>query len=317
MSRTLMPAALRYLDQVARSGSIQGAARELHVAASAVDRQVLGLEASLGVALFDRMPRGVRLTASGEVLVSLVRRWRADERNAVAELLRLQGVLQGQVNLFAMDSHATSFLPALVERVRTEHPLIGLAVEIGSTDEAATALRTGLADLIIAFNLAPQRDQHVLWRCDLQFGCIVAPDHPLTKLKDVSMQQVVSHTLALQNRSLSIRQFLETQFSWLFAEPRNRVETNSLHLVKNLARTGRYVAFTSELDAAIELAEGTLAFLPVRDTGAVPQTVSVVIDAAKPLSALVRLVADQAVLAIQRALANARSRSPEVAVPNQ
>lgn len=306
MSRSFMPAALRYLDQVARSGSIQGASRELHVAASAVDRQVLGLEASLGVPLFERMPRGMRLTASGEVLVGLVRRWRADERNAVAELLRLQGVHQGEVNLFAMDSHATGLLPSMIERIAENHQLIALAVEIGSTDEAATALRSGQADLIIAFNLAPQRDQHILWSCDLPFGCVVAPEHPLAQSGDVSMQQVVAWPLALQSRSLPIRRFLEIQFSWLFAEPRNRIETNSLHLVKNLARSGRYVAFTSELDAASELADGTLRFVPVRDTAAIPQSVVIAIDAAKPVSSLVRLVADEAAIAIQASLAAAR-----------
>ena len=56
---------LRYLDEVARSGSIRKAADRLNVAASAINRQILSLEAELDTPLFERMPGGLRLTASG------------------------------------------------------------------------------------------------------------------------------------------------------------------------------------------------------------------------------------------------------------
>ena len=84
--RSLIPASLRYVDQVARSGSIQAAAKELRVAASAINRQILRLEEEMGVPLFDRYARGMRLTVSGETLVTLIRQWRSDERRAAAEI---------------------------------------------------------------------------------------------------------------------------------------------------------------------------------------------------------------------------------------
>ncbi len=71
MRASLVPASLRYIDQVARSGSIQKAAKELNVAASAIDRQILLLEQDMGVELFERLPRGMRLTAAGDALVTL------------------------------------------------------------------------------------------------------------------------------------------------------------------------------------------------------------------------------------------------------
>lgn len=306
MSRSLIPAALLYFDRVASTGSIQAAARAQNVAASAIDRQILGLEERLGVKLFDRMPKGMRLTAAGEALVRLVHRWRAEERNAVAEIFQLQGMQQGQVNIFAMDSHATTILPQLVKEVAAAHPLITLSIQIGSTDEAVAALLSGQADLIIVFNLPQRSDVRPLWSLPLPFGCIVAPDHPLLSRQDVKFQDVVTYPIALQSRSLQIRRFLELQYSWLFAEPHGRVETNSLHLVKNLARGGTYVAFTSQLDAATELAEGTLRFLPLTEIDALPQSSDIAIDASKPLSALVKIVADNASTVIEAALAAAR-----------
>ncbi|KQV41726.1 MULTISPECIES: LysR family transcriptional regulator [unclassified Rhizobium] len=309
MSRSLIPAALLYFDRVASTGSIQAAARAQNIAASAIDRQIIGLEERLGVKLFDRMPKGMRLTAAGEALVRLVHRWRAEERNAVAEIFELQGMQQGQVNIFAMDSHATTILPQLVQTIAAAHPLIGLSIQIGSTDEAVAALLSGQADLIIVFNLPQHSDIRPLWSMPLPFGCVVAPHHPLLLRQDVKFQDVVTYPIALQSRSLLIRRFLEVQYSWLFAEPHGRVETNSLHLVKNLARSGTYVAFTSELDAATELAEGTLRFLPLTEIDALPQSADIAIDASKSLNTLVKIVADQAAAVIEGAVAAARASS--------
>lgn len=310
MSRSLIPAALHYFDRVASTGSIQAAARAQNIAASAIDRQIIGLETRLGVKLFDRIPKGMRLTAAGEALVRLVHRWRAEERNAVAEIFQLQGVQQGQVNIFAMDSHATTILPQLVQTIAAAHPLISLSIQIGSTDEAAAALMSGQADLVIAFNLPPRSEMRSLWSVPLPFGCVVAPHHPLLERAAVRFQDVITYPIALQSRSLQIRRFLEVQYSWLFAEPHGRVETNSLHLVKNLARSGNYVAFTSELDAATELADGSLRFLPLSEIDALPQSADIAVDAAKSLNALVQIVASYAATVIEAALDAARAASP-------
>jgi DNA-binding transcriptional LysR family regulator len=303
---TLLPLVLRYVDQVARSGSIQGAAKELHVAASAVNRQVLQLERELGVPLFERMPRGMRLTPPGDTIVTLARRWRNDERRVASDIRQMQGVHQGHVRVFAMDSHSTSVLPRLVERLLAEHPRISLSIELGSSDDAVAALLAGKADVAAVFNLSPRRELHTLWSGELPLGCIVAPTHPLAAAKTVSLQEVSAHPIALQSKALLIRRYLEAHYTWLFNDSRTRVETNSLQLVKMLARSGRHVALTSELDAAPELIDGTLRFVPVRDKGAEPQTVGVAIDASKPLSPIVKLVGEQLALRIQECLAEVR-----------
>ena len=311
MRFSLVPNSLRYADQVARSGSIQKAAKELNVAASAIDRQILLLEQELGVALFERMPRGMRLTPVGDTLITMARRWKSDERKAVADIKQLQGVDQGHLRLVAMDSHANGFLPRFIERMAKEQPRISLEVEITSPDEAVTALLAGDADIAAIFNLSPRRDVHVIWSTELPFGCVVVPDHPLAKEPTVSLQQVVTHPIALQSKALMIRRYLDARYGWLFTDPHRTMVTNSLQLVKQLASGGQYVAFTSELDAAPEIARGTLVFLPVRDKGVDPQTVSVATDARKPISRIGRIVADALAQNIRTALEVARARQDQ------
>jgi DNA-binding transcriptional LysR family regulator len=310
-----VPAGLRYADQVARSGSIQKAARELHVAASAINRQILHLEDELGVPLFERLPRGMRLTPSGDALITLARRWRQDERQVAAEIRRIQGIHQGHVSLVAMDSHATSVLPALVAELSAQHPLISLSIELTTPDDAETALMTGRADLAAIFNLAPRRELLVLWKSELPLGCVVAPDHPLAQHQTVSFQEATTHPIALQSKALTIRRYLEAQYSWLFKDSRSYIETNSLQLVKQLALGGRHVVFTSELDVAPELASGRLVFVPIRDRGAEPQGISVAVDAARPPRSIVKVVSERLIVALQDSLAAARAPGSAAAQP--
>jgi Bacterial regulatory helix-turn-helix protein, lysR family len=77
------PHLLVYIDAIARHGSIRKAAEALNVAPSALNRQVLDLEQDLGSALFERLPRGVRLTAAGEMFLAYA-------RQAISELKALE-----------------------------------------------------------------------------------------------------------------------------------------------------------------------------------------------------------------------------------
>ena len=105
---------LRYLDEVARSGSIRRAAARLNVASSAVNRQILDLEADLGVLLFERLPRSLRLTSAGEILVAHVRRTLADYREIEGRLGALKGLHGGEVVLVTMNGLAGGVVPRAV-----------------------------------------------------------------------------------------------------------------------------------------------------------------------------------------------------------
>ena len=72
----LQDTALRYFLEVAQVGSLTEASVRLHVATSAISRQISGLEQTLGTPLFERQPRGMVLTAAGEILAVHARRSR-------------------------------------------------------------------------------------------------------------------------------------------------------------------------------------------------------------------------------------------------
>jgi DNA-binding transcriptional LysR family regulator len=293
LNQLLHPKALRYVAAVAQLGSVQAAAREVSISASAIDRHILLLEEDLGLPLFERHPRGMRLTAAGELLLALSQRWKADLNRTLSDIKHLQGVSQGQLRLAAMDSHVNGLLPEFVLAVAQEHPGIVLEVDIVSPDDAVQRLRAGDVDLAVAFNLKPGRDLHIVASADLPLGCVVAPGHPLASLAHVTFKDVAAWPLAAQSKVLAIRRYLERRHNWLLQEARPPLVTNSLQLVKSLVRSGSHVALTSELDAGPEILAGELCFVPLKDKSAQPQTVGVAVSAGRALPHIARMVAER------------------------
>lgn len=292
MSQPLQPRALRYLMAVAHTGSIQAAAREVSISASAIDRQILRLEEELGVPLFDREPRGMRLTAAGEVVLALAQRWRADVGRTLSDLKQLQGVNQGHLRVAIMDSHANGLMPRFLAALAGTHPGIVLEVEVVTPDDAPRLLHDGEVDIAVVFNLKAHRDLHVVSSVELPLGCLAAPTHPLARHSTLALKDVAEWPMAVQSRSLAIRRYLEHRHGWLLSQARPPLVTNSLQLLKSLVVAGEHVALSSELDAAPELLRGAAVFIPLSDRNVQAQTASVAISARRPLPRIARVVSD-------------------------
>lgn len=307
----LHPKALRYVAAVAQLGSVQAAAREVSISASAIDRQILLLEEGLGVPLFERQPRGMRLTAAGELLLAMSQRWRADLNRTLSDIKQLQGVSLGQLRMAAMDSHANGLLPEFIRLVAAEHPGVVLDVEVVSTDDAMRHLGAGDVDLAVAFNIKPGKELHLVCSADLPLGCVMAPNHPLAAHRQLAFKDVAGWPMAVQSRALAIRRYLERRHNWLLQEARPPLVTNSLQLVKSLVRGGTHVALTSELDAGPEILDGSLVFVPLHEPGADAQTVGVAISATRPLPRIARIVAERLGEHLLDYLARVRAARPE------
>src|ERR1041384_68849 len=97
---------LKYLDEVARLGSIRKASAQLNVASSAINRQILALENELGTPIFERMPRRLRLTATGEVLIAHVRDTLKGHARVESHIEALKGLTRGEVTIATMNGLA-------------------------------------------------------------------------------------------------------------------------------------------------------------------------------------------------------------------
>src|SRR5260370_3922125 len=113
---------LKYLDEVARLGSIRKAAARLNVASSAINRQILALENELGAPIFERMPRRLRLTATGEVLIAHVRDTLKGHQRVESHIEALKGLTRGEGTIATMNGFAPRPLPRFPSAIPESPP---------------------------------------------------------------------------------------------------------------------------------------------------------------------------------------------------
>jgi DNA-binding transcriptional LysR family regulator len=264
-TRHLFSPALRYFAAVARYGSFRAAARELNVASSAVNRQILGLEADLGVALFERIGRKIRLSPSGELLLRHVTDTFRDFEAVAGEIDALKGLRRGRVSIATVESVAQDLLPDIVHRFTGLHPGIDVAVTTAGSEEATRLVLAGEVDIGLTFNPNGGRALELGLRRVMRIGAVVAPDHPVAALPVVRVADCLRYPLAIPSKGLSIRAALDGTAAMRLGSHRIAVETNTLAFMRALARRGRHVAFQTMVGLGGDLAAGTLVFRPLAD----------------------------------------------------
>jgi DNA-binding transcriptional LysR family regulator len=141
---------LRAFLEVARHGSFTVAARGLGWTQSAVSRQIAALEAALGGApLFDRLPRGVRITEAGRSLVPYAEAVAESLRDAVRELTALREVTGGRLRFGAFASADAGLVPRALAAFRARRPQVRVTREEGLTPALLERLTAGHLDLAV------------------------------------------------------------------------------------------------------------------------------------------------------------------------
>lgn len=244
---------LKYFDEVARVGSIRQAAERLHVAPSAVNRRIQDLEAELDTPLFERLPRGMRLTAAGELFVRYVRDRSSALDDVRSQIEELQGMRRGSVKIVASQALAPQFMPQLVADFRRAHPLVEFQVRIGDHVQALRELRAFETDLVLVFNLAPEPDLQVVGQFEQRLVATMHRSHPLAqRAGGVRLRECMDHPLVLPNREVGGRQLLERYLVRSSVKLRPVIESNSFEFLRGCLRHGHAISFQIAIGAVSE-----------------------------------------------------------------
>jgi len=242
---------LRYIDEVARSGSIRGASERLNVAASAINKHVLQLEEDIGEPLFERLPRGLRLTPAGEILVAHVRRTMKEYSQVEAEIRDIKALQSGEVIIATMNGLAGGIVPKVAAIFGARHPRLKITIRVMFAR--------------FAFSLPPTPQIETLWKMDTRLGAVVAPEHPLAGMESLPLAYCQPYPLIFADKSMQIHGIVADAFAeaGLTVEP--SYLTNSIEAMKFLAAAGDGIAFLSKFDITEEQRNGVLTYLQIRD----------------------------------------------------
>jgi DNA-binding transcriptional LysR family regulator len=234
---------MRYVDEVARTGSIRKAADHLNVTASAVNRRIMDLEEELGAQLFERRPRGVRLTAAGEVFVHYLREQDSDLERMKSQIEDLKGLRRGTVRIACSQALALDFLPRQIAEFRARHPLVAFDVKVLDHEQAMAALAAYEVDLVLVFRPPFLPSFQPLMSLDQRIVAVMSSAHPLASRRTVRLRDCAQHPVALPERSLGGRQLLDEVSARSGLVFKVAAESNSFELLRGLVIHGNLISF--------------------------------------------------------------------------
>jgi len=255
---------LRYLDEVVRSGSIRQAAERLNVSASSINRQIIALEEEMGTQIFHRLPRRLRLTAAGELLISHIRDTLKQHDRLQQRIEELRGVRGGHIRIAAMHGIAGGVLQPLVANFRRNHRGVMITVSAHVVEGMVEALTSGEADLGLAYRLPDNPNLIATGVFPTRMGAVTSPSHPLALRSPVRLSDCLEYPIVLADQSMTIHRLITDAFSRAGLQFRPDYLSNSVEFMKSMARSGEAVTFLSRIDVAEDQREGNLVFLPIQ-----------------------------------------------------
>ena len=263
---------LRYFAAVAETGNLSRAAEKLFIAQPPLSLQIRQLEQELGVALFTRHPKGVRLTSAGESLLP-------EARHLLERAARLADVVHrgtrrgpgGSVTLGYVPSASSTVLPELVRQLRGRHPALDLKLREMISDEQNEALAAGHIDAGIARSAA--RHARVVVACAMPDAFCLAlasadarSAAPTLDLRHYAEQAFVAFTRHRGPAYFDQAIHLCGQAGF---SPRIRYEASTVHGVLDLVAAGLGVALVPASAALLGVMGVRLRALRKRNAGEV------------------------------------------------
>lgn len=259
--------AMRYFLEVARAGSIAEASVRLNVAASAISRQIAGLEAEVGATLFERRARGMSLSSAGELLAAHARRTHLDSERVLAEIRGLAHLGSGIVRIATTEGFAIDVIPAAIANFRITHSRIRFRLVSAPPADVARMVADGDADLGLTFSLAPMRGIRVERSWPAPILALMRADHPLAARKSLRLAELAAHPLALPDKDTTIRQLLDISAAAEAIPLEPALTSNYMGALRNFSRFGGGVSLTSRLSVSLRFAEDGMVLVPIADAG--------------------------------------------------
>jgi len=273
---------LRILTEVAYRGSFSAAAEALSYTQSAVSQQIATLEAETGMALLERHPRGVSLTAAGHTLVSHAEGILARLEAAESALAAIAGLRGGRLRVASFSTAGATLMPLAIATFRATYPDVELTLAEGEPEEIVPRLRAGELDLALLFEFAGEtllgKDMDRIELLDDPMYLALPRAHPLVDKRQLRLWDLSGEAWVQTSRSSPCALHVVRSCHEAGFEPNVAFESDDYQTVQGLVAAGVGVALIPEL--ALSVVREDIAIRSLSPTPPVRQVI-----AATPASA--------------------------------
>ncbi|WP_059171684.1 LysR family transcriptional regulator [Bacillus sp. FJAT-27445] len=273
---------IQYFIEVAKREHVTEAAMALHVAQSAVSRQIFNLEEELGVNLFIREGRNVRLTPIGKVFLEHMEEAMKVIDNARQEVQEYLDPEQGKIRIGFPSSLAAYTLPTIISAFREHYPHVKFELKQSSYHDLISGVIRGDIDMAL---LGPLPMQEKKVKGDILFTerivALLPTHHPLANKRSLNLNQLRDDSFILFPRGFVLREIVDNACKQFGFEPKVSFEGEDIDAIKGLVSAGLGVTLIPEVTLVDSLPRSTVR-LPVIEPQ-VTRTVGVIIPAERKL----------------------------------
>lgn len=287
MKVALLSTPMRHFAAVADAGSVSRAAQQLHVAGSAVSRQVAALEDALGVVLFERAQRGMRLTPAGERLAAHLRHAQADGDAALAAVRGQHNAALRRVRLACTDGFTAGRVPAALAAFRSANPQALLHLAVLAPDQVLAQLARHEADIGLAYTTEPTKGCTVHLDIAAPLVGLMRAGHPLARRRQLTVAEAVRHPMLLGAPGTTARALFDAACAARGLVPVAAVVSNALAPMLPLIGPDE-IALAGHATAAQRVAPGELVAVPFAPGELPPRRLKLLTARSRPPTVMVQ-----------------------------
>ncbi|MGA0541288.1 LysR family transcriptional regulator [Neotabrizicola sp. VNH66] len=233
----------QFIDVIARAGSIRKAAEALAITSTALNRRVLALEEELGLPIFERLPRGVRLSTAGELLVTHLRNQASDFERLRSQLADLAGERRGHVALACSQALLPFFMPEQIGRYRRDHPGVSFAVHLRDRAAAEAALVEHAADIALIFEPIRLSEVQILSTVRQTIHAVMAADHPLAGKEVLRLRDCAAFPVGLPTAQYGVRHLIDLALQRVSVRLRVALESDNFDFLRRYPAQEQLISF--------------------------------------------------------------------------
>ncbi len=228
---------LQYFLAAAETLHFSKAAESLFVTQPTLSHQLAELESQLGVLLFERQGKAVRLTQAGEIFRDHARRSMEEIEAGLNALAELDGLQRGELRIGINQTFVARLVPPILSEFLNQYPRIMLHVSDLTTRQIERELGDGQMDLGLAIVTGAAEEIEVEPILQENLVLVVGAGHKLARNERVSFADLQGTALVLLKREYATRQLIDSYFEQAGVAPLIACETNAIDLMRGLVGT--------------------------------------------------------------------------------
>jgi LysR family cyn operon transcriptional activator len=237
---------LRYFLDIAQTEHLTQSAQNLFVTQSTLSHGLRQLEDELGVKLFDRVGRGLKLSQAGAAFRTYAGRALQEIEVGRMALAEMTGLQSGTLTVGVIPTFLNTLVPATVAAFSATYPKVRVVVRDLRADPIEELLMAGQLDVGIAFHPTEREEIETEPLFDERMLLVVGSTHPLMQTNSLPMKALANVPLALLTRSFATRRLIDDSFRIAGVTPPVRVEMESVESLLAVCRFGVLASIVPE-----------------------------------------------------------------------